>query len=116
LSDPLPNANRAIVQIEKLRDYCLNPEHEIGKNKARVFKSALGLTREDAAELGAAVLQAAQNGKVRLDEKDEWGQRYEIVFKMRRGTREAFVCSAWIIRAEEDFPRLTSCYIVEDVE
>jgi len=44
----LPNGDRAIVDIAKLTDYCLNPQHEDGKHKARVFASALGLGREDA--------------------------------------------------------------------
>ena len=44
----LPNGDRAVVDIAKLTDYCLNPQHEDGKHKARVFASALGLGREDA--------------------------------------------------------------------
>jgi hypothetical protein len=38
----LPNAERAFVDIEKLRGYCLNPYHIRGKNKARIFSSILG--------------------------------------------------------------------------
>ena len=33
----LPNGDRAIIPIEKLLDYCLNPEHSKGKHKARVL-------------------------------------------------------------------------------
>ena len=33
----LPNADRAFVDIAKLRDYSLNAEHKEGKHKARVF-------------------------------------------------------------------------------
>jgi hypothetical protein len=33
----LPNSEKAIVDIAKLRDYSLNPEHESGGHKARVF-------------------------------------------------------------------------------
>ena len=43
----LPNAERAVVDIAKLRDYSLNPTHDVGKHKARVFRSALGLTVDD---------------------------------------------------------------------
>lgn len=39
----LPNPERAVVEIAKLTDYCLNPMHEDGKHKARVFAAALGL-------------------------------------------------------------------------
>ena len=44
----LPNGHKAVVEIAKLTDYCLNPQHEDGKHKARAFASALGLGREDA--------------------------------------------------------------------
>lgn len=44
----IPNAARAIVDIEKLRDYCLNPEHPRGRHKARVFARRLGLYVRDA--------------------------------------------------------------------
>ena len=39
----LPNADRAVVEMQKLVDYCLDPEHPRGKHKARVFLSSCGL-------------------------------------------------------------------------
>jgi len=54
----LPHPERAIVEIEKIAGYCLNPEHPEGKHKARVFKSALNLDLDNAEELQAALLQA----------------------------------------------------------
>jgi hypothetical protein len=33
----LPNAEKAVVDIVKLRDYSLNPHHPEGKHKARAF-------------------------------------------------------------------------------
>jgi hypothetical protein len=39
----LPNAEKAFIDNKKLLDYCLNPLHEEGKHKARVFQSALGI-------------------------------------------------------------------------
>jgi hypothetical protein len=45
--------------LPKLRDYCLNPYHEDGKHKARVFKSALGVGRADAEWLRERILEAA---------------------------------------------------------
>jgi len=47
----LPNGERAIVPIEKLRDYCLNPTHRVGSHKAHVFEAVLGLTAADAEAL-----------------------------------------------------------------
>ena len=36
-----PNAEYAVVDIRKLRDYCLNFEHSTDKHKARLFQSTL---------------------------------------------------------------------------
>ncbi len=47
----LPNPHKAVVEIEKLRDYSLNLNHPVGKQKAKVFRSALLLTMQDAAWL-----------------------------------------------------------------
>jgi hypothetical protein len=58
----LPNAENAIVEIAKLRDYCLSPTHLRGRHKARVFQSALKLAFDDATELQAALKQAAVCG------------------------------------------------------
>jgi hypothetical protein len=33
----IPDAENAVVDIRKLRDYCLNLEHDDGKHKARLF-------------------------------------------------------------------------------
>ena len=46
------------------------------------------------------------------DEQDEYGQRYHLDFKMARGSKEAIVRTCWIIRTNEDFPRLTNCYVL----
>lgn len=45
------NFDKAIIDIEKLRDYCLNLNHPVGRHKAVVFKKRLDLTSDDAEEL-----------------------------------------------------------------
>ena len=56
----LPNVENAFVDMAKLRDYALDPIHSKGKHKARVFASALGLTRNDAKWLRNELLRAAR--------------------------------------------------------
>ena len=108
----LPNPERAVVQIEKLRDYCLSTEHPRGRNKARVFESALGLTSRDASPLRDALLDAARSKEAIRTEKDDFGQRYMLDFIMSGPKGRAWVRSSWIVRRGEDFPRLTSCYVI----
>ncbi len=108
----LPNAERAIVDIEKLRDYCLSESHPRGKHKARVFATALGLTASDVIELRDTLLSAAGQEEAVASERDEYGQRYIVDFSMKHSGNEAIIRSAWIVRKGEDMPRLTSCYIL----
>ena len=44
----LQNPENALVEIRKLRNYCLGPDHPRGRHKARMFASALGLIADDA--------------------------------------------------------------------
>src|SRR3990172_9563583 len=108
----LPNADRAAVDIVKLRDYCLSSNHPRGRHKAHVFATALGLTASDAEELRQAILSAALTEDATPTEQDEYGQRFVVDFIMVRQHRQAEVRTSWIIRAGEDNPRLTSCYVL----
>jgi hypothetical protein len=70
----LPNGERAIVPIEKLRDYCLNPTHRVGSHKAHVFESVLGLTAAQAAELQQRLLAVVRTGEAVLGMQNTYGQ------------------------------------------
>jgi hypothetical protein len=100
------------VDIVKLYDYCLNPQHPRGRHKARVFVPALGLTRSDAEFLREELLRAAREADAAMGEVDEYGERYTIDFGLARDVRRAMVRSTWIVRRGERFPRLTSCYVL----
>jgi hypothetical protein len=58
----LPNAEHAIADIVKLRDYSLNQSHPRGRHKARVCLAALDLQAADADELVAVLLESARVG------------------------------------------------------
>jgi hypothetical protein len=107
----LPNGARAVLDIDKLRNYCLNPEHRRGCHKARVFAVSLGLTIDHTAELRGALLAGARDDDATLTERDEYGARYVIDFVTSGPAGQVIVPSSWIIRRGEDFPRLTSCYV-----
>jgi hypothetical protein len=107
----LPNGERAIVDIRKLRDYCLNPDNPRGGGKARVFAALLGLTAADAPKLRRKLLEVARTEEAQLGELDMYGQRYTIDFEMATGVAEAIICSGWIILHDETAPRLTTCFV-----
>ena len=108
----IPNGAHAIVEIRKLRDYCLNPDNPRGGNKARVFAAALGLTAADAGRLKKALLHAADTEEAMPGESDMYGQRYTIDFSLTTETGSARIRSGWIILHSEHVPRLATCYVI----
>lgn len=106
----IPNAENAIVDLHKLRDYCLNTKHEDGKHKARLFSSILGMTADNAEELRQILLEIVQTQAARLGRQDEFGQRYTVDFQIEWQNRSAILRSGWIVEHGSEFPRLTTCY------
>ena len=108
----LPNAERAFIDIAKLRDYSLSPLHKEGRHKARVFASALDLSMSDAEWLGARLKEAARQQDCQLGKETPYGQRYLLDFGLRHGRKAARLRCVWNVRPGEDFPRLVTCYVV----
>jgi len=80
--DLLPNGERAFIDPVKITDYVLNPGHRLGRNKARVFRAALGLTQADAPRLQAALALAARTEPGALVQSDAYGQHFLVRFRM----------------------------------
>lgn len=108
----IPNAERAFIDTAKIAAYCLDETHSVGEHKARVFLSALGLRREDAGELSAALINAVRSVDCIVGEFNEYGQRYVVNFEMDRNGRKATIRSVWIVETGTDFPRLVTCFVV----
>ncbi len=98
--------------MDKIAAYCLNPEHPEGKHKARVFKSALDLDIDNAEELQTALLQAVVTYDAIPAKTNPHGQKYILDFPLSRLEKQAVIHSVWIVRNNEDFPRLVTCYIL----
>lgn len=107
----LPNNTKAFVDIRKLEEYCLNPLHQRGKHKAKVFKSALGFSKKDSRVLKVKLLEAAINLEAIEISADSFGTRYYIDFEIVHKNKKAVIRSLWIVKVEEKIPRLITCYI-----
>jgi hypothetical protein len=108
----LPNGERAVVELEKLVDYCLNPDHPRGKHKARVFRSACGITAENAEIMRQQLFDAAERGEAIESPVTAHGRRYVVEWMLEGPAGRARMLTAWIVREGEDFPRFVSAYIV----
>lgn len=74
----LPNGEFAVIPMEKLTDYCLNPNDPSGKHKSRVFASALGITPEKANDLRELIAKAAIEGEVVQQNSTEFGCLFKV--------------------------------------
>jgi hypothetical protein len=108
----LPNGDQADLGT-KLEDYVLNPRHREGRHKARVFESILGITIANREILREAILAAARDSDEAEDLGDKGhGEVYVLRFPIQTVRGRATVLTAWIVLRGEDFPRLTTCYII----
>jgi len=108
----LPNRESAIVEIDKLAAYCLDPSHVEGKHKARVFESALGLKQVNAEWLKQEILNNLENVQAIEGKISQYGKRYIVDMKISYNKREATLRTAWIILNGELAPRMTTCYLL----
>jgi hypothetical protein len=106
----LPNGDQAIVPLEKLLDYCLNPEHPSGKHKARVFASALGITAETVDTLQQLILIAAVEGEVVQQSLTEYGRLLKVDWAVP-GYDRIVLRTLWEITPDTPEPRLVSAFI-----
>lgn len=106
----IPNAQNAIVDMRKLRGYCLNPKHDLGKHKARIFNAVLGMGPDDAEALREALLKVVKTHDAEVGNLDVYGQRYTIDFVFEWQGKQSIIRSGWIINSGSDIPRLVTAY------
>lgn len=104
----LPNAERAIVDPSKIRDYLLSASHPIGRFKAVFFRS-LGYQSNAWEGLAHDLHAHARSHPVYSVETTEFGYKYEVrgILKGPSG-RTAEVITVWIMLNDEDSPRFVT--------
>ena len=108
----LPNSKAAVIDRRKLEYYCLNPQHPRGKHKAKLFQAVIGITRNDVDEFENEIRKRIQVENCQAGEIDRYGKRYILDFLWERRGKKANIRTTWIIKIDEDFPRLTTCYVL----
>ncbi len=111
----MPNATEAVGVHHKLRTYSLDREHRDGGEKARAFRSLLGLTLSDIDYLARALvtgLGTAPLRRVRENPPHGWScDAWIVVHGLHdRADRSAVVRTSWELRWEGDLPRLITAY------
>ncbi len=106
----LPFLDRAQISPAKVRDYLLNPEHTVGRAKARFF-TGLGFTRDGWASLHAALMAHATIGAAVALVPGQFGQKYLVRGNIRGPNGvSAAVVAVWILPDVETGPRFVTAY------
>jgi hypothetical protein len=105
-------ADRPVLDLRKLEDYCLDASHLKGRHKARVFHQALGIGRADAQWLKDRILEGLPTGTARELAADEFGTRWRIDIGITRQHRQVVVRTLWIIRTGESDLRFVTCWVL----
>lgn len=114
LPDALPGHGRAVLPADKLTGYVLNTEHPVGRNKARVFASVLGYTRENSGDLAQAIHTALPLHPATVRQTTQYGVQYSVDLPLTGPRGSAIVRTGWIVEPGSDAPRLTSAYVKID--
>ena len=111
-NDREPFGEKVYILDVKLSGYILSSTHRIGANKARVFKSALGIGKAEIDVLKSALLEAARTQRPNFIREDEHGSHFAIVFELSYSGKSAFVRSLWMIKTGDDVANLVSAFVI----
>jgi len=108
----LPNAEKAVIPIEKFTQYALDPIKE--PNKAMAFQRALGYNKSNADELAFNIYKNLPlHNAVEKGDKG-FGMQYEVVMNLTgANNKSANVLTSWINDNQKNEMRLTSAYITK---
>jgi filamentous hemagglutinin len=106
----LPNADTAIIDERKIRDYVLNPDHPSGGNKARALRAATGLTPQHWVSLIEQIKHAILVEDAEPTDPIPYGRRFRVVMTVTGPNGSLRIRTGWIYRTGEDVPRLATLY------
>jgi hypothetical protein len=111
----LPNADKALVEQEKILGYLLNSQHRYGSSKAKFF-GKFGFTAQSWQVLADALLGHGRQHEVSRQKKTEFGTRYEIDGRLQTPDgRRPRLRTVWQADKGETAPRLITAYPLEEV-
>jgi hypothetical protein len=106
----IPNADQAVIDPAKLRDYLLSSTHPVGRFKAPFFQG-LGYTAPDWGRLEADLRTQHLPQEAVAAPPTPYGQKYVIrATLVGLARRPARVVSVWVVRVGEDFARFVPAY------
>ncbi len=97
---------------DKLRDYCLSTDHDIGQHKARIWRSVAGFHRGNVSRMQEAIRAAAPTAEVlgwKLNNDGSASWRTRMAIQGANGSR-VWIQARWRTTVPGNAPRLTSTW------
>jgi hypothetical protein len=108
--ETLPNADKAVIPVEKFIGYALNQKK--APNKAFAFRLALGYTIYNYEKLIDNIRGNIKKFPAVAKPNIGYGQRYQVIMKLRgENGKTANVLTAWLIDKNTNETRLISVYV-----
>ena len=106
----LPNADKAIIEPRKLRDYLLSPTHPKGRYKADFFQR-VGYSGANWKRLERDLRALILSRDVTPTRKSRYGQKFNVRGPLTGPNGKAMqVVTAWIILDGESVPRFITAH------
>ena len=110
--ETLPNAENAVIPIEKFTQYALNPEKQ--RDKVAAFMRALGYNMNNCQKLIDNIKHNLKNYPATPKPDLGYGPRYEVIMSLLgENNKRAKVLTAWIVDSTTNKTRLISAYVDE---
>ena len=90
----------------------MNPRHLIGKHKARVFTSTLGIGKNDAEMLKEEIIKEMEHTEIEWAHEDQFGKRFSADLAIHLNNRNARIRTIWIIEVNSKIPQHVTCYVI----
>lgn len=109
----LPDAEKLVVEREKIVEYLLNPAHRYGASKARFF-TEFGFRVEEWERLAEALLEHGRTHEVARERKTGFGPRYEVEGELNTPSgRRPHIRTVWQMDEGAVASRLITAYPLE---
>lgn len=106
----LPNAEKAIIETEKLRGYILSSAHPVGRFKAAFFRR-LGYSAENWEVFARSLRNLILTQEAREAEESQYGKKFVVEGNLAGpsgGTVQ--IVTVWIILKDEEAPIFITAY------
>lgn len=106
----LPNTEKAIIDVEKLRGYVLSSVHPVGRFKAAFFQK-LGYSAKNWEVFEQHLRELIRSQDITRIEETRYGQKFIVEGTLASPAGEIVqIVTVWVILKGENVPRFVTAY------